>query len=87
MDELIKLDQVDEVVFNISHEDELQLSIGEGVLVLTGGSIDEDEFNFAYVRQMDLVSNVLNGDKVYEYTPEEIDSMESILMNITRGGN
>ena len=51
-----------------------------------GGVIDEDEFNLAYVQQMDLVSNVLNGDKVYEYTPEEIDSMESILINITRGG-
>ena len=51
-----------------------------------GGVIDEDEFNLAYVQQMDLVSNVLNGDKVYEYTPEEIEGMESILMNITRGG-
>lgn len=86
MDELIKLDQVNEIVFNISHEDELPLSIGEGVLVLAGGSIDETEFNLAYVRQADLISNVLNGNKVYEYSPEEMESMESTLINITRGG-
>ena len=86
MDELIKLDQVDEVVFNISHENELPLSIGEGVLVLPSGSIDETEFNLAYVRQADLIANVLDGERVYEYSPEEMESMESTLINITRGG-
>lgn len=51
-----------------------------------GGVIDEDEFNLAYVRQADLIANVLDGNKVYEYSPEEMESMESTLINITRGG-
>lgn len=51
-----------------------------------GGVIDEDEFNLAYVRQADLIANVLDGNKVHEYSPEEMESMESTLINITRGG-
>lgn len=51
-----------------------------------GGVIDEDEFNLAYVRQTDLIANVLDGERMYEYSPEEMESMESTLINITRGG-
>lgn len=59
--------------------------IGKEIIKI-GGVIDEDEFNLAYVRQADLIANILDGNKVYEYSPEEMESMESTLINITRGG-
>lgn len=60
-------------------------TIGREVIKI-GGVIDEDEFNLAYVRQADLIANVLDGERVYEYSPEEMESMENTLINITRGG-
>ena len=56
------------------------------VIQIAGGSIDESEFNREYVRQMDLVANVLEGESFVEYTEEEILAMENKLLNITRGG-
>lgn len=64
----------------------LHATIQREVIKVGGGSIDEDEFNLAYVRQMDLFSNVLNADKVKDYTLEDLDNMEKILINITKGG-
>ena len=56
------------------------------VIQIAGGSIDESEFNREYVRQMDLVANVLEGESFVEYTEDEILAMENKLLNITRGG-
>ena len=61
-------------------------SLQKDVIQLSGGAIDEAEFNREYVRQMDLVANVLEGDSFVDYTEDEILAMENKLLNITRGG-
>ena len=57
-----------------------------GTLNPQGGTINEEEFNLAYVMQMDLLANAINGEKVYDYSIEEINNMEQVLINISNGG-
>ena len=71
----------------IGSETPLHATIQREVITVGGsGSIDESEFNREYVRQMDLVANVLEGDGFVDYTEDEILAMENKLLNITRGG-
>lgn len=51
--------------------------------------IDEHSLNVAYVKQMDLFSDI-NGDVVIsnaDYSDEEMQRLEEILINLTEGDN
>lgn len=62
MDELIKLDQVDEIVFDTTQVDEQPLSIGEGVAII-GDGIGEEELNKILETKADVsyVDEKFNG--------------------------
>ena len=70
----------------IKQQPRLYGELGRDVIEIQGGSIDETEFNKEYVIQMDLVSNILEGDAFVDYTEDEILAMENTLRNISRGG-
>lgn len=63
MDELIKLDQVDEIMFGVAQEDEQPLSIGEGVAILGDVGIGEEELNKILETKADIsyVDEKFNG--------------------------
>ena len=65
MDELIKLDQIDEVDFNANQEDEQPINLGEGVAVFTGGGsggITQEELEYALETKVDKTTESL---KIY----------------------
>ena len=79
MDELIKLDQVDELDFNATQEDEQPISIGEGVAIFGGGvgGITEEELEEALATKVDKI--VTDSGFEFAYTHQNGTELKKVV--------
>lgn len=54
-------------------------------LPVDGGLKNDSVFNESYVKQIDIIENVLTGSEIEDYDDEKLAEMENIFIDITQG--